>query len=264
MARKRKLFLFLAVMASFCGIGMFSCHAFEKEYVNSIGMKFVLIPAGSFSMGCNEGMEPCAVSELPRHRVTISRPFYMGVYEVTQREWEAIMGNNPSRSRGPTNPVDSVSWEDAQDFIRRLNKREGTKIFRLPTEAEWEYAVRAGSETVFFFGNDEKDLEHYAWYDVLPDKAGTLPVGQKKPNPWGLYDVYGNADEWTQDWFGKTYYEESPETDPPGASSGIYRVLRGGSWAATAWYCRSATRNVLQPDLRMPYFGLRLAADAVE
>lgn len=235
-----------------------------KEFVNSIGMKFVLIPAGSFTMGCNEEKESCAQNELPRHKVTISKPFYMGIHEVTQENWQEVMENNPSQHKGAGHPVDSISWEDAKDFIRKLNKIEGKEIFRLPTEAEWEYAARAGTQTTFYYGDDDEGMKDHAWYGDLPDMTGTRPVGQKKPNPWGLYDIHGNVDEWTEDWLGETYYEESPEVDPPGASSGVYRVLRGGSWAAMSWYTRCAARNILKPDHRMQYFGLRLVANVEE
>ncbi|MDL2286519.1 formylglycine-generating enzyme family protein [Desulfococcaceae bacterium OttesenSCG-928-F15] len=261
---KKKCFAGIAACIVWAWIGIQPGYCLEEEFVNSVGIKFVLIPAGSFMMGCKEETELCASNEVPRHKVTISKPFYMGVYQVTQENWEAVMENNPSRHKGAKNPVDSVSWEDVQDFIRKLNREEETTIYRLPTEAEWEYAARAGSETIYYFGDDAKDLPEHAWYGDLPGMTGTLPVGQKKPNAWGLYDIYGNVDEWTEDWLGDTYYAESPEVDPPGASSGVYRVLRGGSWPSTAWFCRSAARNVLKPDLRLHFFGFRLAADAVE
>ena len=147
---------------------------------------------------------------------------------MTQGQWQAVMGSNPSQFTGdPNRPVENVSWDDVQEFIRRLNAREGGATYRLPTEAEWEYAARAGTTTRWSFGDDASQLGRYAWHD---GNAGgqTHPVGQLQPNPWGLYDMHGNVWEWVQDWYGK--YASGTAVDPAGPSSGSYHVFRGGGW----------------------------------
>ena len=207
----------------------------EKTFTNSIGMEFVLIPPGPFKMGSDRG-DP---DERPVHDVTISKQFYMGKYEVTQGQWQAVMGTNPSLFPGDKRPVDQVSWDDAQAFIRKLNAMEGVQLYRLPTEAEWEYAARAGSPTIYSFGNDPKQLGEYAWYRGNAEHR-THPVGQKKPNAWGLHDMLGNVWEWVQDWEGK--YPSGPVTDPKGPASGTYRMRRGCGWNNEANVCRVANR----------------------
>ena len=207
-------------------------------------------------MGSNGGHD----HEKPVHTVRISTPFYLGQYEVTQGQWQAIMGDNPSRFRGDVKlPVESVSWEDVQEFIRRLNTREGGSRYRLPTEAEWEYAARAGTTTAYSFGDDPGRLGDYAWF---ADNAGdrTHPVGQKNPNPWGLYDMHGNVWEWVQDWHGA--YAAGAAVDPAGPSSGSNRVNRGGGWNGDAVYCRSARRSYGAAGNRSGNLGLRLLRTA--
>jgi formylglycine-generating enzyme required for sulfatase activity len=219
---------------------------------NSIGMEFVLIQAGEFQMGASDGDK----DEQPVHTVRISKPFYLGKYEVTQAQWQAVMGNNPSRFTGDaTRPVENVSWEDVQEFIRRLNTKEGGATYRLPTEAEWEYAARAGTTTAYSFGNDKGQLSQYAWYG---DTSGsqTHPVGTLKPNAWGLYDMHGNVWEWVQDWYGP--YTAAAAVDPAGPSSGSYRVNRGGSWRYLTSHCRSACRGHWSPGYRYDHLGCRL------
>jgi formylglycine-generating enzyme required for sulfatase activity len=178
--------------------------------------------------------------EKPLHSVTISKGFYMGKFEVTQKEWVAIMGSNPSYFEGDNRPVERVSWNDVQEFIKKLNAKEGGDKYRLPTEAEWEYACRAGSNGKWHFGDNENQLGDYAWYTANSGNE-TKPVGQKKPNAFGLHDMHGNVWEWCQDWYGKDYYGNSPKTDPTGPSSGSYRVYRGGSWPDTAPDARCAS-----------------------
>ena len=230
----------------------------EAKWINGIGMEFLRIPAGSFLMGCDPGFEECNDDEAPRCQVTISKPFYLGKTEVTQEQWTAVMENNPIRFKGRTHPVENVSWNDAQEFIRRLNRKEGTDKYRLPTEAEWEYAARAGTTSAYSFGNDASSLGQYAWYEDNSDKQ-THPVGQKQPNAWGLYDMHGNLREWVEDWYDEDYYARSPGTDPKGPSTGSYRVLRGGSWRSLASFLRSASRNYFTPDFRYVSNGFRLA-----
>jgi len=208
----------------------------EKTFTNSIGIEFVLIPPGTFKMGSDRG-DP---DERPVHDVTISKQFYMGKYEVTQGQWQAVMGNNPSLfSSDPKRPVDQVTWDNAQAFIGKLNAMEGAPLYRLPTEAEWEYAARAGSPSIYSFGNDPKQLGEYAWYRSNAEHR-THPVGQKKANAWGLYDMLGNVWEWVQDWEGK--YPTGPITDPTGPKSGTYRMRRGCGWNNEANVCRVANR----------------------
>ena len=208
-------------------------------------MDFVLIQSGSFTMGSEKGDD-----EKPPHKVTLTKPFYMGVYEVTQAQWKAVMGDNPSYFKGDDLPVERVSWEDCQKFVVKLKEKLGEGFTcRLPTEAEWEYACRAGSNTAYCFGDEEAGLGQYAWYGENSDKR-THPVGQKKPNAWGLYDMHGNVWEWCQDWFDSAYYGTSTDQDPKGPSSGSARVLRGGSWLLDAVGARSALRCRIDPALR--------------
>ena len=229
--------------------------AFET-WTNSLGMEFVPIPAGTFWMGSDDDDSDALVDEKPRHEVEILRSFFLGKYPVTQAQWESVMGSNPSKFKGADLPVEMVSWDDVQEFIRKLNAQEGHDRYRLPTEAEWEYACRAGSETAYYFGDDKDQLEDYAWYW---DSSGeeTRPVGQKKPNAWGLYDMHGNVFEWVRDWYGD--YIEDFVRDPEGPRAGEYRVLRGGSWFVYTRFCRSASRSFSKPDTREVNYGFRLA-----
>jgi formylglycine-generating enzyme required for sulfatase activity len=250
------LLVLSAIVFSASGLAMAA--DIPRTYTNSIGMKFVLIPAGTFMMGEDKIIKEAADDEKPPHQVKISKPFYLGVYEVTQEVWESLMRNNPSKFRGRDNPVDQVSWDDAQDFITRLNKKEGHSRYRLPTEAEWEYAVRAGSTGTYYFADDGSQIRNFAWYDGNSGNT-TRPVGQKRPNAWGLYDMLGNVWEWTADWYGETYYANSPDEDPTGPESGFYRVYRGGSWSSSASFCRSADRDGFLPETPDASRGFRLA-----
>jgi formylglycine-generating enzyme required for sulfatase activity len=189
-----------------------------------------------------------------QHEVTISKPFYMGVTEVTQAQYGAVMDTNPSQFKGATNPVEMVCWDDATEFCKELSETTRQAV-RLPTEAEWEYACRAGTTTRFSFGDDISVLGDYAWHRA---NGGTPhPVGQKKPNPWGLFDMHGNVWEWCADWF--VEYTKEEATDPQGPVSGEYRVLRGGDWFTLSEYCRSASRiNVPPDDSRRNLYGFRV------
>jgi len=243
---------------------------FAVEITNSIDMKLALIPAGEFVMGTRKeqidriiGLYPDAKrewfeDECPPHRVRITKPFYLGVCEVTQGEYEKVMGKNPSGFQGASNPVETVSWAEAVEFCKRLSAKEG-KTYRLPTEAEWEYACRAGTTTLYGFGDDPATLGEYGWNR---DNSGrkTHPVGEKKPNAWGLYDMHGNVSEWCRDWYGEDYYAKSPPTDPQGPSHASYRAVRGGCWSDGAGVCRSALRFWLEPGLRRDLLGFRVAA----
>jgi formylglycine-generating enzyme required for sulfatase activity len=219
-------------------------------------MQFALIPAGEFQMGSANG----ANDERPVRTVRISKPFYLGIYEVTQGQWEAVMGNNPSQFKGDASrPVERVSWEEVQQFIDKLNAREGGTKYRLPTEAEWEYAARAGSTTAYSFGDDSSQLGKYAWFEGNAGNT-THPVGKLQPNAWGLYDMHGNVWEWVQDWYGK--YAAEPVTDPQGPASGSDRVIRGGGWGHVAGFCRSAYRLHGAPGGRSDSLGFRLLRTA--
>src|SRR3972149_2460822 len=195
-------------------------------------IEMILVPAGTFMMGSNDGYS----NEQPVHQVTITRSFYLGKYEVTQGQWEAVRGSNPSHFKGARNPVEQVSCDDCQEFAKMLNAQVPGGGFRLPMEAEWEYACRAGSTGRFCFGDDDVGLWEYAW-DEGNSGGQTHPVGQKRPNAWGLHDMHGNVSEWCSDWYGESYRGWSPAADPPGLGSGGYRAYRGGSWLHDAVYC---------------------------
>ena len=222
---------------------------------NSIGMRFVPIPAGTFTMG--EGKTA--------HKVTLTQAFELGQHEVTQEQYEKVMGTNPSHSKGSQNPVEQVSWKDAVEFCRKLSELPAEKkagyVYRLPTEAEWEYACRAGTTTRYSVGDSDSELGEYAWFD---DNSGdtTHPVGGKKPNPWGLYDMHGNVWEWCQDRHGS--YPSGSVTDPTGAVSGSNRVLRGGCWGFNSGYCRSAHRDWFTPGLRNNDLGFRVLRSSIK
>lgn len=223
---------------------------------NSIGMDMLLIPAGEFFMGSDNG----DADERPVHKVILSQPFYLGKYEVTQAQWVEVMGTNPSHFKGNLNrPVERVSWHMVQEFIRRLNAREGHNKYRLPTEAEWEYAARAGAATRYSFGDDESLLPQYAWYN-RNDGGTTHPVGRLKPNAWGLYDMHGNVWEWVQDWRGP--YVLGVIINPQGPATGQVKGYRGGGWGYGAARCRVAKRSYDPPDYVYGTHGFRLARTA--
>jgi len=211
-------------------------------------MSFAYIPAGDFMMGGDKDAD-----EKPVHKVTISQAFFMGQTEVTQAQWQAVMGNNPSYFKDCAScPVEQVSWGDAQSFISKLNAQNDGFKYRLPTEAEWEYAARAGT-TGDYAGN----LDSMAWYSA-DSGSKTHPVAQKTPNAWGLYDMHGNVWEWVQDWYSDSYYASSPSVNPTGASSGSDRVYRGGGWADDAVNLRSAVRGDGSPSGRSGGLGFRV------
>jgi formylglycine-generating enzyme required for sulfatase activity len=235
-----------------------------KTYViPSINYKMVYIPPGTFMMGSPQNEQGRGGDET-QHQVTLTKGFYMGVTEVTQGQWQKVMGSNPSRFKdcGENCPVDSVSWNKVQEFIGKLNQQEGGKTYRLPTEAEWEYACRAGSATALANGDiretrfgPDPNLGEMGWYLGNSD-ARTHQVGRKKPNGWGLFDMHGNVNEWCYDWYGK--YPSGEVTNPEGQSSGSDRVIRGGSWHDTAGVCRSAVRYGYTPVNWSDDLGFRL------
>jgi formylglycine-generating enzyme required for sulfatase activity len=224
-------------------------------------LRMKLIPAGRFTMGSTANEKGRKSNEGPVPEVVISKSFYMGVYEVTQAQWQAVMGNNPSSFGGkPQNPVEQVLWEDCQKFLEKLNGM-GIGTFRLPTEAEWEYACRAGTKTAYSFGDDVSKLKEYANYEDTPKYGlkSTAPVGSFKPNSWGLYDMYGNVWEWCSDWYGD--YGTGRQTDPKGAARGSLRVLRGGCWSYSSRHCRSAYRSWCSPLGRHSILGFRVVRE---
>jgi formylglycine-generating enzyme required for sulfatase activity len=216
---------------------------------NSLGMVMMPIPAGEFIMGTAK-----VRFESPPHKVKITKPYYLSATEVTQGQWKALMGSNPSYMQGDDLPADVPSWNACQEFVKKLSAKEG-KTYRLPTEAEWEYACRAGSKTKFCSGDDGEQLGEYAWYKANSD-LWLHPVGQKKPNAWGLYDMHGNVREWCQD-RGLGAYSQEEQIDPTGATKGNQRVFRGGAWFSTANQCRSAIRDARHTHWG-GYFGLRV------
>lgn len=225
-----------------------------EKITNSIGMELKLISAGSFMMGADEGDEDSAEDETPLHRVEISKPFYVGVYEVTQEQYEAVMGENPSHFSGGRRPVESVSWHDAKEFCRRLSEKEGVK-YRLPTEAEWEYAARAGTSMRYYWGNNVDG--RYAWYDGNSGEKAH-EVGLKLPNPWGLYDISGNVWEWCEDWYERDYYSRSPLSDPLNLTTGDSCVARGGSWKNLKHYVLIYRRGWDKPGNKDWMTGIRV------
>jgi formylglycine-generating enzyme required for sulfatase activity len=218
-------------------------------------IEFVPIAPGSFWMGCTSGDSQCDPDEMPRRQVRITKGFELGKYEVTQAQWEAVMGANPSEMRGPELPVETVSWEDVQAFLGRLNTLDDGYRYRLPTEAEWEYAARAGTDDP-----SVANLDALGW---SRDNSGkrSHPVGQKLPNAWGLYDMQGNVWEWCADWFDAEYYRNAAPVDPPGPSKGTHRVVRGGGWYSGSRSCRVSVRGWVGPGDRGSNDGFRCARE---
>ena len=234
-----------------------------------VDLKLKWIVPGSFQMGSPSGESRRDDDEGPVHRVTLSEGYWLGQYEVTQAQWQSVMESNPSEFRDSQNPVECVSWEDAMSFCKKLTDRERAAgrlpagwRYTLPTEAQWEYACRAGTTSRFSFGDSDTDLKRYANYCYTPEVAGTTPVGSYKPNAWGLYDMHGNVWEWCSDCYGEDYPSGSV-VDPTGASSGSLQVFRGGSWSVNARFCRSALRRRCMPGFRRGHLGFRLALSSV-
>jgi sulfatase modifying factor 1 len=267
-----------------------------ETFTNGFGMKFMKIPAGTFMLGSGMSVSETAdryggktgfyIDEHPQHQVTLTRSFYMQTTEVTVGQWRRFVQavdyrtgaevsggswtytgggilefkngyywDNPGFKQSEENPVVCVSWNDVQAFVKWLNGKED-KTYSLPTEAQWEYAARAGTTTTFCFGNNADMLEEYAWYGKNSEKY-THPVGQKKPNSWGLHDMYGNVSEWCRDWYGK--YPSGAVTDPKGPASGSEKVVRGGSFLGKARFSNSTFRYMFVPSYRIIVPGFRLA-----
>ena len=220
-----------------------------------VPMVFCYIPSGKFTMGSPLSEKGRNYDEDPQHKVTISKPFWLAKHEVTQRQWQALMGNNPSHFKGDDRPVEKVSWDSCQEFIGKLNQL-GEGEFRLPTEAEWEYACRAGTTTRFYWGEDLSDTEidNYAWYSGNSNRR-TQPVGQKRPNNWGLHDMGGNVYEWCEDWYSP--YTSGAKVDPKCQEKSLFKIRRGGSRDFNPRWMRSADRDRCTPNNRDGLIGFR-------
>jgi formylglycine-generating enzyme required for sulfatase activity len=251
----RAALIFIAVIISAIG---FSGIAFSAEYKDAVtGMEFVFVKGGCYQMGDTFG--DGNTEEIPAHKVCIN-DFYIGRHVVTQGQWKTVAGSNPSEFRhcGDNCPVEQVSWDDARSFIQKLNRMKPGNNYRLPTEAEWEYAARSGGKQEKHAGGVH--IESAAWYFENSDMK-THPVGTKAPNGLGLYDMSGNVFQWCSDWDEKSYYSISPKDNPQGPSSGEYRVIRGGAWISMAHGVRTTYRLGRLPERRSGDIGLRLVKD---
>ena len=228
----------------------------KRPFIDPItGMEFIFVKGGCYEMG--DTLEDGRSDAKAVHWVCVD-DFYLGKYEVTQGQWEKVMGNNPSYHKGRANPVEQVSWDDVQQFIDRLNN-QGDRKYRLPTEAEWEYAARSGGKMEKYSGtSQEADLAQYAWYKN--NSSEHQPVGGKWPNGLGLYDMSGNVSEWCADWYAWDYYKNSPKDNPRGPENGQVRVLRGGSWFSFPYELRAAWRKSYGPADKIMFYGFRLAS----
>jgi len=229
----------------------------KADLPGGVKMEFVLVRPGTVAMGSEKGED----DEKPIHKVTFNRPFYMGQQEVTQAQWKAIMGENPSNFKGDDLPVENVSWTDCQAYLLKLQEKlPGGVIGRLPSEAEWEYACRAGGTKEFSEGDDGTCIADYAW-TVVNSEHKTHRGASKKANKWGLYDMHGNVWEWCEDWYDERYYENSPPNNPQGPPEGDRRIIRGGSWGYFPEWGRAAYRNWSSPDVRHSDVGFRIVCE---
>ncbi len=229
------------------------------EYVEKYDMKFVYIRPGTFTMGSPDDAPEAQKAETPQHRVTITKGFYMQTTEVIQAQWEKVMGENPSHFKefGGSRPVENVSWRDVRAFIKKLNEQDADHAYRLPTEAEWEYACRAGAQTTYYTGDNEADLDRAGWYVENSDDK-THPVGEKAPNAFGLYDMHGNVREWCADAWRYGYEDAPADGGARTDDASPKRVVRGGAWASPSEDCRAAARSWFVFTYRSPGCGFRL------
>jgi len=252
--------MIFACMVAFSGCTEEAPKELPENYSNSLGMEFVLIPAGEFEMGTPSYEGKLLDFDSPVHTVTISKPFYMSRYEVTQKEWTEVMGYNPSTFKGDDLPVDSVLLSEVENFIVKVNLKEGSSKYRLPSEAEWEYACRAGTTTKFSFGDENLDLMEYGWSGYDSNET-SHPVGLKEPNPWGLYDMNGNVWELTRDSWHDSYEGAPSDGSAWVAENSALLVGRGGSWNDGPNLCTSSFRGSNSADSRVSCLGFRLVKD---
>jgi len=236
-----------------------------RTYTNSVGMEFILVPSGNFMMGGDPNFEETSSDEQPRHNVNIRHVFYLGKHEVTQGQWAAVMGDNPSEFQARSNPVENVTWNDIQEFVRRLNEMESTTSYRLPSEAEWEYAARAGTTTKWYFGDDKSYVKSYAWI-INNSGQKTRPVGQLKANAWGFHDMHGNVREFVHDCYHADYADAPDDGSAWMSDDCTSPVGRDCSWKSsllTEELCRSADRsNIGSREFGSEHFGFRIAKTA--
>jgi len=255
----KKILLFLTLILTFTTST--ASQEMEPSTINGFlpGMRFVKIPEGAFQMGSNEGSN----DEKPVHTVNI-KSFYIMATEVTQAQWQAVMGNNPSYFKEDNLPVEHVSWNECQEFIKKLNQMDPDKNYRLPSEAEWEYACKAGTSTRFYSGNDNYHLSQIAWYEGNPSGLNSLfglkthYTAERRENSWGLFDMSGNVWEWCQDWYHDNYYGAPINGSAWEHPKGKERVIRGGCFCVSASYCRSSNRSIY---FAGAYVGLRLVCN---
>jgi formylglycine-generating enzyme required for sulfatase activity len=247
------------------------CMSIQRKNAEATGITakhFIRIPGGTYTMGCLDGRDTdCDDDEKPHHEVTVST-FSISKYEVTQAQWRAVMGSDPPYlyNKGCDQcPVEQVSWNDTQEFLQKLNAQTGQN-YRLPTEAEWEYAARGGNKSQGYLYSGSNTIGEVAWYsdnaeqgNTHGSKKTTRPVGGKKPNELGLYDMSGNVEEWCSDWYGEDYYQNSPQQNPRGSDEGSYHVLRGGCWYYSPHFSRATSRYYLRPAFGYINIGFRLA-----
>ena len=275
----------LAVGIWYCAAGRAGRHKVDMtlDLGNGVKMPRVLIPAGKFTMGSPASEPDRAPDEGPEHQVAITEPFYMGIYPVTQEQYQQVMGANPSSLKGANNPVVNVSWGDAMEFCKKLSQKTGKRV-RLPTEAQWEYACRAGTTTAYNTGNTLKPGQADCYFPASTagpgywekfkawvrsffpagkqSQGGPKPVGSFSPNAFGLHDMHGNVWQWCADWYGEDYYANSPAINPTGPRDGTFRVLRGGGWISNPQFCRSAFRICIVPGYRDFGVGFRVVVDS--
>ncbi len=262
-ADMKKIYLIILLLLTGCASGIQvqikspnPDDGFPPSYTDKYtGIEFILLPSGSFTMGSPDTEKGRDGDEGPTHTVTLDS-FYISKYEITQAQWEKVVGNNPSHFKGyPGLPVENISWDNVQEFLKRLNKKTGLK-YCLPTEAQWEYACRSGTQTPFCCGSDNKTLNEYAWFSI--NSGGeTHPVGLRRPNRWGIYDMHGNVNEWIGD--GRRGYLSREEHNPRGVHSSVKALYRGGCWLYPAYLCRSANRMTVEKKFKSHIIGFRLA-----
>jgi formylglycine-generating enzyme required for sulfatase activity len=258
-----KRILMVVIILIWVAVG-YASEKITVELPDGAAMEFVWIEPGSFTMGSPSSESSRDSYEGPQHKVMITRGFWLGKFEITQKQWESVMGTTPWSGKkfvqsNPAHPAVHISWEDIQAFVHVLNEAAGDSLYRLPTEAEWEYACRAGTTTRWSFGDDESQLEAHAWYYDNAWGVGlkyAQPVGTKLPNAWGLHDMHGNVYEWCQDWVGS--YSRGAQINPTGSKTGSDRIFRGGDFFNSVQQARSAHRAGSSPDTRGYHIGARL------